>query len=367
MPKQRVPAPVMALVFVLLSLVATAARTDRIDDYVQARMKEFSVPSVSMAIVEDGKIAKLGSYGLADVARGTKAAPETVYKIGSVSKQFIATGIMLLVQDGRLKVDDPISRYLEGTPPAWQPITIRHLLTHTSGIVRESPAFDPHKVKTDAEVIRGAYGEALRFPTGTKWEYCNVGYFALAEIITKVSSKPWTQFMHERVFKPAGMMATAPTNITPTLPNRARGYAGKDNQNPADEWVALRASGAFLSTVEDLAKWDALLYTDKFLREATRREMWTPAKLNDGTATSYGFGWNIQTRENGRHVVLHGGSLPGFTSQMMRFMNEKVTVILLTNAGDVDAGGIANGIADLYLTDRQQQTAQPTPARGGVR
>lgn len=357
----------MAAVFVLLSLVATAARTDRIDDFVRERMKHFSVPSVSMAIVENGKIVKIGSYGVADVPRGTPASPETVYKIGSVSKQFIATGIMLLVQDGRLKVDDPISRYLEGTPPAWQPITIRHLLTHTSGIVRESKAFDPHKVQSDADVVKGAYGEALRFPTGTKWEYCNVGYFALAEIITKVSGKPWPQFMQERVFKPAGMMATMATHITPTLPNRALGYAGKDNQKAAEDWVASRPSGAFLSTVEDLAKWDALLYTDKFLSEASRREMWTPATLDGGTATSYGYGWHVQTQKNGRLVVQHGGSLPGFTSQVMRFMNEKVTVIVLTNAGDVDAGGIANGVADIYLTDRQQQTAQPTPARGNVR
>ena len=366
MHQRRVPATVIAVTFVLLSLVTTAARTDRIDDYVRQRMKEFSLPSVSLAIVDDGKVAKVGSYGLADVARGTPAAPDTVYKIGSVSKQFIATGIMLLVQDGRLKVDDPISRYLEGTPPAWQPITIRHLLTHTSGIVRESPAFDPHKVKSDAEVVSGAYGEALRFPPGTKWEYCNVGYFALAQIITKVSGKPWTQFMQERVFKPAGMTLTAPTNITPTLPHRALGYAGKDNQKPAEEWVALRPSGAFLSTVGDLAKWDALLYTNKVLSEASRREMWTPALLNDGTATSYGYGWTIQTLKNGRHVIQHGGSLPGFRAYFARYTDEKVTVIVLTNADDVDAGSVGNGVADLYLTDRQQP-AQTTPARGNQR
>jgi D-alanyl-D-alanine carboxypeptidase len=363
MHQKRGPATVMAVVFVLLSLVATAARTDRIDDYVRERMKELSLPSVSMAVVEDGKVTKITSYGLADVARGTRAAPETVYKIGSVSKQFLATAIMLLVQDGRLKVDDPVSRYLEGTPPAWQPITIRHLLTHTSGIVRESPAFDPHAVKSDAEVIKAAYDLPLRFTPGAKWEYCNVGYFALAEIITKVSGQPWTQFMRERVFKPAGMMVTAPTNVTPTLPHRALGYAGKDNQKPAEDWVALRPSGAFLSTVGDLAKWDALLYTTKLLTEASRREMWTPVRLNDGTTANYGFGWQVETRKNGQHVVSHGGSLPGFRSHFARFVDERVTVIVLTNGDDSDAGGIANGIANIYLTDKQP-TAQPSPARG---
>jgi D-alanyl-D-alanine carboxypeptidase len=281
------------------------------------------------------------------------ATPETIYKIGSVSKQFIATAIMLLVQDGRLKVDDPVSRYLEGTPPAWQPITIRHLLTHTGGIVRESPAFDPNKDKSDTELVRAAYAEPLRFPPGSKWEYCNVGYFALAEIITKVSGQPWPRFMQERVFKPAGMTATAPTNIKPTLPNRALGYAGKDNQQPADDWVALRASGAFLSNVVDLAKWEALLYSDTILTAASRRDMWAPVQLSDGATHPYGFGWHAVTTKNGRSIVWHGGGLPGFTSYFGRFINERVTVILLTNGGDVDAAGVANGVADLYLKGKQ--------------
>jgi D-alanyl-D-alanine carboxypeptidase len=345
-----------AVALVLLSFVASVARADQVDDYVKAQMKTFALPSVSLVILEDGKITKIGAYGVADVARGTPAAPETVYKIGSVSKQFIATGIMLLAQDGRLKVDDPVSRYLEGTPPAWQPITIRHLLTHTGGIVRESPAFDPMKVQSDADVIKAAYPLPLRFTPGSKWEYCNVGYFALAEIITKVSGQPWQQFMHERVFKPAGMMVTAPTNVTPKLPNLALGYGGKDNQRQADEWVALRPSGAFLSTVGDLAKWDALLYTNKVLSEASRREMWAPVRLNDGATHPYGLGWHTQTLKNGRHVVWHGGGLPGFSAYFGRFPDERVTVILLTNGEDVDVRGVANGVADLVLTQKPALT-----------
>jgi D-alanyl-D-alanine carboxypeptidase len=342
-----------AATVVMLSLVAAVARADQLDDFVKERMKAFALPSVSIAIVEEGKIVKVGAYGLSDVARGTPATPETVYKIGSVSKQFIATAIMLLAQDGRLKVDDPIGKYLDGTPPTWQPITIRHLLTHTGGIVRESPAFDPWKVQSDADVIKAAYPLPLRFTPGSKWEYCNVGYFSLAEIVTKVSGKPWQQFMQERVFKPAGMMVTAPTNVMPTLPNRARGYTGNDNQKQADEWTALRPSGAFLSTVGDLAKWDALLYTNKFLSEASRREMWTPVRLSDGATHPYGFGWYTETK-NGRNVVWHGGSLPGFRAWFGRFPDERVTVILLTNGDDGDVMSVANGLADLYLKQKQQ-------------
>lgn len=366
MLQRRVTATVAAVVFALLSLVATAARADQIDEYVRAQIKEHSLPGVSLAIVQDGKVAKIGSYGMADVARGTPVVPETVFKIGSVSKQFIATGIMLLVQDGRLKVDDPVSRYLEGTPPSWQPITIRHLLTHTSGIVRESPAFDFAKAQSDADLIKAAYPLPLRFTPGEKWEYCNVGYFALAEIIAKVSGQPWTQFMRERVFKPSGMMLTAPTNITPMLPNRAVGYVDKDNSRPTDDFVALRPSGAFLSTVGDLAKWDALLYTNTPLTEASRRQMWTQQRLNDGTMANYGFGWTVETRKNGRHVVSHGGSLPGFRSHFARFVDERATVIVLINGDDADAGGLINAVAEIYLADRQP-VAVPTPARANSR
>ena len=123
------------------------------------------------------------------------ARADTVYKIGSVSKQFISAGILLLAQEGKLSLDDPISKYLDGTPETWKPITIRHLLTHTSGIVREAPGFDPLKVQSDADVIKTAYSLPLRFTPGEKWEYCNVGYFSLAEIIRKVSGKPWGRLL----------------------------------------------------------------------------------------------------------------------------------------------------------------------------
>ena len=159
--------------------------------------------------------------------------------------------------------------------------------------------------------------------------------------------------MDERVFKPAGMTHTAPTNVTPTLPNRALGYTGKDNQKPAEEWVALRPSGAFLSTVGDMAKWDALLYTNKVLTEASRREMWTPVRLSDGATHPYGFGWYTMTQKNGRKVMWHGGSLPGFRAYYGRFPDERVSLILLANGDDVDVATVAHGLADLYLTQKQ--------------
>jgi D-alanyl-D-alanine carboxypeptidase len=336
------------LVVVLLLAATVVARADQADDYIKARMAEFRLPGLSLVVAKGGEIIKAEGYGLVDADRRVPAARETVYKIGSVSKQFIATGIMLLVQEGRISLDAAISKYLDGTPSSWAPITIRHLLTHTSGLVRESPAFDPSSNRPDADLITALHTLPLRFAPGQKWEYSNAGYVALAEIIRTVTAQPWTEYVHQRVFVPAGMASTLPTNTAATVPNRALGYTGRDNQRKAEDWRALRASGAFLSTVLDLAKWDALLYTDRFLNDTVRRQMWTAVTLNDGTTAPYGFGWHVDSIR-GRRRVWHGGGLPGFSSHFVRFVDDGLTVVVLANGDDGDLPSIANGVAAFYL------------------
>jgi len=211
----------------LLLLVSLTTRADKVDDFVKAAMQRQHVPGVSIAVIKDQKIVKSVGYGQANVELNVPATAETVYKIGSVSKQFIASGIMLLVKEGKISLDDNVSKYLEGTPDSWKPITIRHLLTHTSGIVREAPGFDPFKVQNDVDVIKTAYSLPLRFSPGEKWEYCNVGYFTLAEIIHKVTGQPWGDFLRDRLFAPLDMKATRTTTITDLVANRASGCLGK--------------------------------------------------------------------------------------------------------------------------------------------
>jgi len=339
----------------LFLAASTVARADQVDDHVKRQMDYYKLPGLSLVIVKDGAIVKVAGYGLADRKSGEPVTPDAVFKIGSVSKQFIATAVMLLANERRLDIDDPVSTYLEATPNTWAPITIRHLLTHTAGLVRESPAFDAQKHVPDAELIRAVYSVPLRFTPGSKHEYSNAGYYVLADIIRIVSRQPWAEFIDQRVFRPAGMSMTAPTNITPTLPNQVVGYTGNDNARVADDWVALRPSGAFLSTALDLAKWEALLYTDAVIDEATRRQMWTPVRLNDGSSAPYGFGWHVDTA-GGHRRVWHGGGLPGFSAQYVRFPDERLTVILLANGDDVDTASMANGLAALfYLPSRAQQ------------
>jgi CubicO group peptidase (beta-lactamase class C family) len=349
--------------FALLLTLSTAVRADKVDDYVKAQMERQHIPGISLVVIKDQKVVKLEGYGLANVELNVPARPDTVYKIGSVSKQFIATGIMLLVQDGKISLDDNINKFLEGTPDAWKPITIRHLLTHTSGIVREAPGFDPLKIQNDADVIKTAYSLPLRFTPGEKYEYCNVGYFTLAEIIGKVSGKPWPDFLNERVFAPLEMNATRTTNMTELVPNRANGYIWRNGKlQNASIYFALRPSGALLSTILDLAKWDAALQTGKLLKQSTLDQMWTPVKLNDGKTHPYGFGWELEP-VGGHKQVNHGGSLPGFRSQLARFVDDKVTVVVLTNGDNANAALIAIGVANFYipglLPDRKLTRVDP--------
>jgi len=335
------------LAFLLLG-AAIAAQPDPVDDFIHAQMQQQNIPGLSLAVLQDGEIIKIAGYGLADIEGRVPATPETVYKIASVSKQFIATGIMLLVQEGRLGLDDAVSRYLQGTPDTWSAITIRHLLTHTSGLIREGPDFDPSRIQSDADIIESAYSRPLLFTPGEKWEYSNLGYFALAEIIRVASGQPWSEYLEEKVFVPAGMSATRTTTTSERVPNLATSYNDNDRLLPAADWPALRPSGAFYSTVLDLAKWDAVLRSDAILSRETRRQMGTPVKLNDGSTYPYGFGWQLGD-VGGHRLVHHSGGMTGFRASLARFVDDGLTVIVLMNLDDVDVDTIVHGVARLYL------------------
>ncbi|MGH9718604.1 MAG: serine hydrolase domain-containing protein [Bryobacteraceae bacterium] len=358
----------LVLSFALI-LGAAVVRADDIDDYVKAAMQQQHIPAVSVAVIKDGAVIKAEGYGLADIEHDIPARPTTVFKIGSVSKQFIATGIMLLVQDGRVALDDKVSKYLAETPVAWQAIALRHLLTHTSGLVREAPGFDPHKIQPDIDVIKTAYPLPLRFKPGEKWEYCNVGYFVLAEIIHRVSGKPWGDFLTERVFAPLGMTATRVTSAADIVPNRADGYAWiagifQNMQN----WPAVRPSGAFLSTVLDLATWEAALLADHVLKGSTKTEMWTPVTLNDGRKYPYGFGWQLDDfpagskTPSGVPMIRHGGTMPGFRAAYFRWPSHGLTVVVLTNLENAPVEGLGANIAIRYVPELKLALLPPPTA-----
>lgn len=331
---------------------------DTIDRFIEAEMARRHIPGVSIAVVRAGRVIDARGYGVADLEHGVPVTPSTVFKIASVSKQFLATGIMLLAQEGKLSVDDPIAKFYPGAPASWQGITLRHFMTHTSGVLREGPAFDPLKEQADSLVVLSAFDRPLEFPIGAKYQYCNVCYFTLADVITRVSGTRWDAFLDQRVFRPLGMRATRPTTARELVPHRARGYAWRDSGYVnAPEYIAVRPSGAYLSSVLDLAKWDAALYEDKVLTKASRDAMWTRVALAGGGTHGYGFGWTLDSLD-GRPRVHHGGSLPGFRAEMARFPNDSITVIVLTNADGARAGDIAEGVARVYLAKSRATTSR---------
>jgi len=335
---------------------AVPAQIDRqLDQYVHRKMHEDHLVGLSLAVLRNGQLITAKGFGLANVETGTPATPKTVYKIGSVSKQFIATAIMILVKDGKVSLSDRLDRYLEDAPSAWKAITIEQLLTHTSGLRASTqqpegdpPGYDPYSEQSNIDVIRRAYSVPLDFAPGEKWAYSNLGYFVLAQIISQASGIPWSEYIRTKVFAPVGMAETRVTSTTEIVSNRAGGYEVKNGrlQNAAS-WIAVRPSGAFLSTVLDMAKWDAALYADTVLSSAMRDRMWAPARLKDGSTHPYGFGWAVD-QWNGHTRLHHNGGIAGFRSDLERFVDDKLTVIVMMNTTAVDPEEIALGIVRLY-------------------
>lgn len=344
---------VCVLVLVLLPVFAPLLRADAVDDLVNAELARQQIPGLALAVMKDGKLAKSAGYGLANVEEKVPVLPETVFRIASVGKQFIATGILLLVEDGKMTLDDRLGALLDDAPPTWAPLTVRQLLSHTSGLVRESPGYLPILRQPDINVIRAAYPLPLQFTPGEKYQYSNVGYFTLAEIIRRKGGQPWPEFIAARVFRPAQLDATATTDQPRGL--RATGYAGKEgNWTPVTDALALRPSGAFHSTVLDLAKWDRVLDGDTVLKPSSRKELWTRIRLNDGSTHDYGLGWAV-TAKGGRDMIRHGGSQSGFRTEYLRFPKERVTVIVLANADEAKPAVFAERVAELFLPATPKQ------------
>jgi D-alanyl-D-alanine carboxypeptidase len=328
-----------------------------IDRTVAKHMREKSIPGVALAIIQNGKAVYVKGFGKANLEHDIAVTTDSVFLIGSVSKPIIAMGIALLEQQGKLNIDDPISKYIPDTPATWREITLRHLLNHTAGLVRESPAFNGDKAISDIDLIKATFPIPLDFPTGSKFQYCNICYFTLAEVITRVSAQPWPDFMAKHFFAPAGMKATRASSVSALIPNRVASYAFKDGVYSIErEYVALRPSGAFASSINDLVKLETSLYQNQVLKAETLVRMRQPAKLNDGKHalfmdlpnTGYGLGWALATF-NGQPRVWHGGSLAGFRAVYRRYPESGVAVIVLTNLSTARPNEIEAEIMELMF------------------
>jgi len=341
------------LLFLLLLLAPALLRADEVDDYVEKQLKAKHLPGLSLAVVKDGKVIKAKGYGFANLELEVAARPETVYQSASVGKQFTAMAVMLLVKDGKIGLEDKASKYLDGAPETWKDVTIRHLLTHTSGIKNyTSTKIDYHKDYTNAELRKLIFGLPLDFAPGEKWRYCNTGYLLLGWIIEKVSGKFYGDFLQERVFGPLEMTTARVNSEADIIKNRAAGYRQVFWQWKNQEWVSpslnRTADGSLVLSVLDMAKWDLALHTERLLNKASLEQLWTPVKLNSGKTYPYGFGWSIH-EVNGHRCIEHSGGWQGFSTHIARFVDDKLGVIVLVNLEGANASGLAHGVARRVL------------------
>ena len=337
---------------------ATAAKPDtigpKVDALVQAEMTKSHVPGLVLAIVKNGKMIKSATYGFANIDSKTPVTMDSAFVLASLSKSFVATGIMMLVEQGKLHLDDPISKYLDGTPDTWKKITIRNLLNHTSGIpdfLNENIVVDNKPDGLDQRLLDALAKRPLHFAPGDNWSYSNSNYHLLGMIIHKVTGKTYGDFLRERVFTPLGMTHTCVYPTDGTVPHLAVGYNwNKDKlepQGPVAPTLRAFSGGGLISTVPDLIKWDAALSTAKLLKRSTLQQMWTQARTNDGEAHHYGLGW-ITDSYYGHHVVDHSGNFIGYSSVVYRCPDDHLSVIFLDNQFGLVSESLAKRIAVLY-------------------
>jgi CubicO group peptidase (beta-lactamase class C family) len=332
------------------------AISDQVSTYVRAEMQKQHIPGAALLVSRAGKIVQAQGFGLSNIELQVPVKPETVFQSGSVGKQFAATAVMMLVEEGKVALDDPITKYFPDAPATWKEVTVRELLSHTAGFGDYPDTFDYRKDWTEAEELKLIESIPLAYPPGTKWEYSNLGYVTLGILIHHVTGEFYGDFLQQRIFHPLDMQTTRIINEADIIPNRAAGYRLVKGELKNQEWVApmvnTTADGSLYFSILDLAKWDAALYTEKLLKRSSLEEMWTPAKLKNGQPNKegYGFGWSTGDR-HGHHVISHNGSWQGFETAIARYVNDQLTVVVLTNLAEAKPGAIAAHVADLYLAE----------------
>jgi CubicO group peptidase (beta-lactamase class C family) len=356
----------LILPLVALPCVAQQGVSAKIDRYIRAEMRKQKIPGVSLAVLRNGKIAILKSYGLANVEHQVPVKPETVFQSGSIAKQFTAAAVMVLVQDGRISLDDKITKFFPDAPATWNKITVRHLLTHTSGMGDYPAEIDLRRDYTEDEYLEHFMKAPLAFSPGAKWDYSNVGYVTLGILIRKVTGKFYGDFLQERIFGPLGMTTARVISETDIVPNRAAGYRLVDGVLKNQEWVSpttnTTADGSLYFTILDLAKWDAALYTNQALKQSSLAQIWTPATLNDGNLKAYGFGWHTDVIHN-RRVIFHGGAWQGFKSSVFRFLDDKLTIIFLANSWETNDIRLTRGLAAIFYPEFALPAIKPIEDR----
>lgn len=324
-----------------------ASKTDAIDDYIKTEMERQRVPGFALVILKSGQPARIASYGMANLEHAVPIQPNSLFKAGATGMQLTAAAVMLLVEDGKIKLDDSIRRYLPEAPKSWQPVTIRQMLNHTSGLPA-TPNGDFRTDYTEAEFLKILYKQELNFPAGRRWRFSYVDYVALGFVIKRVTGEYYADVLAKRVFTPLGMKTARPIDELAVIPHRAAGYELRDGQLRNAEWISQTANstadGSLYLSPLDYAAWEAGMFRQEVLKPETWAEMGRPARLVSGKTYPYGFGWYLG-QSAGQQVWCHTGSWQGFQTSIIRYLGDGLTIVALANGDNGNPIKISRKVA----------------------
>jgi CubicO group peptidase (beta-lactamase class C family) len=340
--------------------VLSAEQVASIDRYVEAEMRREHIPGLAVGVYSRGQILLVKGYGLANLELNVAVKPETLFQSGSVGKQFVSAAMMMLVEEGKIGLDDSIVKYFPNAPKNWEGIRVKNLLSHTSGLAeyesdeRVGPK-GPFYLRldfTEDQLVEKVESLPIEFKPGDKWDYRNTNYLLLGVIIHKVTGTFYAEYLQQQIFKPLGMSSTRLISEADIIPNRSSGYELHGDKLQNQSWVSptfnSTADGTLYFNVIDLAKWDEALYGTKLLKQSSLERIWTVFPLNNGKPNpgDYGFGWRIRSI-NGHKIIAHGGEWQGFTCNISRYVDDGITVVVLTNLDSAEPSQIASVVAEL--------------------
>lgn len=350
----------------------TTVQARGIDHYVKAEMTRQQIPGLTLGIFRRGHAVLLKGYGLANVEHGVPSTPDTIMQSGSVGKTFTATLVLMLVEQGKVQLNDSIRSHLTTLPDEWQPITIAHLLSHTSGLTDYDGSeltgpgrpFDIRRDFSEAELVRKVAEMPLEFAPGERWSYRNSNYLVLGALVRHITGAFYGDMLKREIFDKLGMTSSRVISDREIVPNRAAGYERHGGKLYNQQWVSptfnSTADGTLYLTVRDLELWDRALCGASLLKPSTLQQMWTPFAVGGTVPTEgYGFGWFVRRHES-EWIVEHDGAWQGFTSYLGRYVGAGITVAVLTN---LDSGHSRPDIIGKVVVGLVDPSLMPPSAR----
>ena len=342
-----------------------AVRADAIDDYISAEMARQHVPGLGLAILRQGQLVRAQGYGFANLEHQVPVHPDTVFEIGSAGMQFTAVAVMFLVEDGKIRLDESVRKYLPEAPASWAPITVRNLLNHTSGLP-STPDGEFRRDYTDEELLGIIDKQELNFAPGAHWNFSYTDYVTLGFLIKRVSGEFYGALLARRIFGPLGMRTARLIDNLAIVPNRAAGYQLDEGVLRNQDWVSptanTTADGSLMLSVLDYARWDAAWLGRKLLEPQSWAQIERPAALKSGRSYPYGFGWYME-HTAGQDAWRHSGAWLGFQSFVIHYRGDELTLVALANSDSADPETIVRHVAGMLEPKLARPPAAPIEDR----